>query len=86
MASTTIKAITRGTLTVLANELRRNMFTERRRSGRPKFYGDSKRRIGCQSLRNRLNFLNGVSFDCINGMSDAALRINLKKEFGMRID
>jgi len=86
MASTAIKAITRGTPTVLANELWRNTFTERRRSGRPKFYDDSKRRIGRQSLRNRLNFLNGVSFELINGMSDATLRINLKKEFGMRID
>jgi len=62
-----------------------NTFTERRRSGRPKFYDNSKRRIGRQALRNRLNFINDLGFDWINGMSDTALRINLKKEFGMRI-
>jgi len=71
----------------LANELRRSIFHERRRSGQPKFHVDSNRGIGHQSLRNRLNFLNDMGFDWINGMSvDATLQINLKKEFGMRID
>jgi len=70
----------------LANELKMTMFNERRRSGQPKFYDNYKRKIGGQALRNRPNFLYDVGFDWINGMSDAALRINVKKEFGMQID
>jgi len=86
MASTAIKAITRGTPKAIAEELQKNMFKERRRQNRPKFFDDSKRKIGRQQLKNRLNFLNGLSFDWIDGMCDATLRINLKKEFGMTMD
>jgi len=57
------------------------MFTERRKPLKPKFFDDSKRRIGRMAVRNRLNFINDVEFDWINGMTDDLLRIKLKKHF-----
>jgi len=58
-----LKAVTRALPTTLAGEMQRNMFVERRRSGKPKFYDNSRRKIGRQALRNRLMFMNRFDFD-----------------------
>jgi len=81
MASTAIKSITKCIPFNLHAEFKRNMFTERRKPLKPKFFDDSKRRIGRMAARNRLNFINDVEFDWINGMTDDLLRIKLKKHF-----
>jgi len=83
LASTTIKAITRKQPTTLANEMGQNMFVERRRSEKPKFYDNSRRKIGRQALRNRLLFMNTFNFDWLDGLTDDKLRINLKKALMM---
>jgi len=81
LANTSIKEITRGQPTFLSNEMKKNMFTERRRSGRPKFFANSKQKIiGRQALRNRLGFIGHFKFDWSDGLSDDNLRVNLKKE------
>jgi len=59
------------------------MFVERRRSEKPKFYDNSRRKIGRQALRNRLLFMNAFNFDWLDGLTDDKLRINLKKALQM---
>jgi len=81
MASATIKAITRETPPFLARESIKNLFIERRKPEMPKFYDDSKKKVGRQAIRNRLGHLNGLTFAWKNGISDDLLRINLKKHF-----
>jgi len=83
LANTAIKAITRGQPTLLSREMRENMFIERRRSGRPKFFDNSKKKIGRQALRNRLGFMGRFKFDWSSGLTDDNLRVNLKKELGI---
>jgi len=83
MTSSAIKAIKRKAPTFLARESIQNMFTERRRPEVPKFFDNSKRKIGRQAVRNRLSPLNGLTFKWMNGISDDLLRINLKKHFKM---
>jgi len=78
-----LKAVTRALPTTLAGEMQRNMFVERRRSGKPKFYDNSRRKIGRQALRNRLMFMNRFDFDWSDGLSDDRLRIDFKKALEM---
>jgi len=54
------------------------MFFERR-SGKPKFFDNSRRKIGRQALINRLVIMNRFDFDWSDGLSNDRLRINLKK-------
>jgi len=82
LASSAIKAITRGNPPTLAMECKRNMFCERRGSDKPRFYDDSRRKVGKQAVRSRLNFMNDLPFDWLAGQSNDNIRRQLKKHFG----
>ena len=65
----------------LALSLTTNSYEKNRSPGRLFFFSDSRKRIGDQSLRNRLGpVMNDLCFPWINSSPDA-LRINLKKHF-----
>jgi len=85
LANTPKKAITRGLPLALSVEMQKNIFMERRRPGRPKFYDNSRGRIGRQALRNRLGIINNFGFDWSYGLTGDSLGTNLKKVLGMKI-
>jgi len=59
-----------------------NYFIERRKLGRLKFYDASKTWIGPHIIENRIGpIINGVDFNWIDGISNDAIRQNLKKYF-----
>lgn len=69
----------------LYNSIKANSYVERRRMLRPKFWNKSNYRIGKQALQNRAGELvNDVNFNWSDGISDDALRVNLKRHYQMK--
>jgi len=68
--------------TRLAIDLRASAWVNDRRPAVSKFCDASRRKIGRQALRNRLNNINVITFDWIkDNISKDYLRVNLKKQF-----
>jgi len=68
--------------TPMAEKLRRTAYINDRCPGRASFTDTSKRKIGRQTLPNRLGFFKDVKFNwCNEDISDDKLRRELKKTF-----
>jgi len=65
----------------MSAKLRNASYINDRTSGRAIFMDSSRLRIGKNSLCNRLNCMRSIKFDWTNGITDHALRTNLKKTF-----
>jgi len=83
-ASLVIKTVSSGFPRKLKENLMANSYIERRKPKRLKFFDASKTRIGRQPIENRIGtILNNVEFDWTDGISNDAIRRNLKKHFNM---
>jgi len=68
----------------LNNVIKQNVYTERRRPDRYKFYSSANLRIGDQSLTNWAgSLMNELDFDWAMGLSYDQIRVKLKRHFGM---
>jgi hypothetical protein len=81
LAKMAAMTIIRGSPSRLFDDLMANSYTERRQDGRMFFFDGSKKKIGRQSIRNRLSVLSKqMKFKWLH-TSTSALRPNLKKCF-----
>jgi len=81
VASTVIKMMGNST-TPMADKLRRTAYINDRCPGRASFTDISKRKIGRQTLPNRLGFFKDIKFNwCNEDISDDKLQRELKKTF-----
>jgi len=82
--SLVIKVVTRQEPKRLATMLAENMFTERRKPFRPKFFNKADLRIGRQALVNRCDMLmNDLDFDWMIDLTDDMIRRNVKFHLNM---
>ena len=68
----------------LHTALQANYFEEKRHPGVGLFFDSSRKRVGRQSLPNRLIFMRGIEYawnDETNVMSNDLIRIQMKKSF-----
>jgi len=67
--------------TRLGQEIQSRAYINERCPGKATLIDESRRKIGRQSLLNRLRSLRSINFDWTQGISVDRLRINLKKTF-----
>ncbi len=80
-AKLAVKVVNKKSPTRLYDEMMRQAYSERRQPGRLQFFDTSKKMMGRQIFRNRLQQVsNQMKFQWL-GISDDSLRTNLKKTF-----
>lgn len=86
-ASLVIKLLRNKTPKMIYNTLLENLYVERRKPCRGRFYNNSTGKVGLHELKNRLNFICDLDFDWLGlDLSDDAIRIKLKKFFNFNFD
>jgi len=79
-ATTVVKIIRNNHPHQLFTSLSRNVYQERRKPSRLRFFNDSNKKVGLNCLRNRLTeIFNAIDFDHYPNISDEGLRTNLKR-------
>jgi len=79
-ASMVIKILRDGTPVNIFNLINENLYSERRKPNKGRFYNNSKGKVGLHELKNRLTFICGLDFEWLHlDMNDNAIRTNLKR-------
>lgn len=82
LASIAVKCVTRNAPVNLKQMILRNTYYERRRPGRIKFFDGSRRKIGIQTIENRLTKFFFIETE----IHEDALRVGLKNFLGMNLN
>jgi len=79
-ASLVIKTFRNGSPKTIYNMLWENLYTERRKPNKGRFYDNSSGKVGLHELKNRLNFSCDLDFDWLDlDLSNDAMQIKLNK-------
>jgi len=81
-----MKLIRDGSPTYLSNVVKSTMYITRRKPTTPRFFDNSKGKIGLHRLSNQLNCMNGIEDWLGLNLGDDTIRIKLKKYFNFDFD
>jgi len=85
-SSLVIRLIRDGSPRYLSEEVRKTMYTTRRKPTTPRFYDNSKGKIGLHRLSNRLECLNVLENWLETDLGNHAIRTMLKTSFNFTFE